>query len=415
MKVVETMVQIPLDLEKIRLDFPILHTTVNGKPLVYFDNGATTQKPLAVTRAIETYYNTYNSNVHRGVHTLSQKATIAYEESRTTVAGFINAKPEELIFTKGTTDAINLLAYTFGKQFIKEGDEIIISAMEHHSNIVPWQLCCEDRKAVLKVVPINDKGELEMGEYEKMLSDKTKLVAITYVSNTLGTVNPVKDIIALAHARNIPVMLDAAQAVQHIAIDVKELDVDFMAFSGHKLYGPTGIGALYGKESWLEQLPPYQGGGDMIKTVSFDKTVYADPPLRFEAGTPNIAGAIGMAAGVKYLIGIGLDKIATTERVLTEYALEQLSSIDGLRLIGTAEHRGPTFSFIIGNSHPTDVGELLDMQGIAVRTGHHCTQPLMDLFCIPGTARASLSFYNTPEEIDRLVDGIHKAMKLLKK
>lgn len=409
------MVQIPLDLEKIRLDFPILHTTVNGKPLVYFDNGATTQKPLAVTRAIETYYNTYNSNVHRGVHTLSQKATIAYEESRTTVAGFINAKPEELIFTKGTTDAINLLAYTFGKQFIKEGDEIIISAMEHHSNIVPWQLCCEDRKAVLKVVPINDKGELEMGEYEKMLSDKTKLVAITYVSNTLGTVNPVKDIIALAHARNIPVMLDAAQAVQHIAIDVKELDVDFMAFSGHKLYGPTGIGALYGKESWLEQLPPYQGGGDMIKTVSFDKTVYADPPLRFEAGTPNIAGAIGMAAGVKYLIGIGLDKIATTERVLTEYALEQLSSIDGLRLIGTAEHRGPTFSFIIGNSHPTDVGELLDMQGIAVRTGHHCTQPLMDLFCIPGTARASLSFYNTPEEIDRLVDGIHKAMKLLKK
>jgi cysteine desulfurase/selenocysteine lyase len=415
MKVVETMVQIPLDLEQIRLDFPILHTTVNGKPLVYFDNGATTQKPLAVTRAIETYYHTYNSNVHRGVHTLSQKATIAYEESRTTVAGFINAKPEELIFTKGTTDAINLLAYTYGKQFIKEGDEIIISAMEHHSNIVPWQLCCEDRKAILKVVPINERGELKMDEYEKMLSDKTKLVAIAYVSNTLGTINPVKDIIALAHARNIPVMLDAAQAVQHIAIDVKELDVDFMAFSGHKLYGPTGIGALYGKESWLEQLPPYQGGGDMIKTVSFNKTVYADPPLRFEAGTPNIAGAIGMAAGVKYLIGIGLDKIATTERLLTEYALEQLSAIDGLRLIGTAEHRGPTFSFIIGNTHPTDVGELLDMQGIAVRTGHHCTQPLMDQFCIPGTARASLSFYNTPEEIDRLVAGIHKAMTLLKK
>lgn len=415
MKVAETMVQIPLDIEKIRLDFPILHTTVNGKPLVYFDNGATTQKPLAVTRALETYYNTYNSNVHRGVHTLSQKATMAYEEARTTVAGFINAKPEELIFTKGTTDAINLLAYTFGKQFIKEGDEIIISAMEHHSNIVPWQLCCEDRKAILKVVPINEKGELLMDEYEKLLSDKTKLVAVTYVSNTLGSVNPVRDIIQLAHARNIPVMLDAAQAVQHIAIDVKELDVDFLAFSGHKLYGPTGIGALYGKESWLEKLPPYQGGGDMIKTVSFDKTVYADPPLRFEAGTPNIAGAIGMAAGVKYLQSIGLDKIAETERILAEYALERLTAIDGLRLIGMAEHRGPTFSFVIGSSHPTDVGELLDQQGIAVRTGHHCTQPLMDWYCIPGTARASLSFYNTPEEIDRLVDGIHKAMKLLKR
>ncbi|UYQ95969.1 cysteine desulfurase [Chitinophaga horti] len=404
-----------MDIEKIRLDFPILHTTVNGKPLVYFDNGATTQKPLAVTRAIETYYNTYNSNVHRGVHTLSQKATMAYEEARTTVAGFINAQPEELIFTKGTTDAINLLAYTFGKKFIKEGDEIIISAMEHHSNIVPWQLCCEERKAVLKVVPINENGELLMDEFERMLSDKTKLVAITYVSNTMGTINPVRDIIRLAHARKVPVMLDAAQAVQHIAVDVKELDVDFMAFSGHKLYGPTGIGALYGKLSWLEQLPPYQGGGDMIKTVSFDKTVYADPPLRFEAGTPNIAGAIGMAAGVKYIIGIGLDKIATTERILTEYALERLSSIDGLRLIGMAEHRGPTFSFVIGNSHPTDVGELLDQQGIAVRTGHHCTQPLMDRYCIPGTARASLSFYNTPEEIERLVDGINKAMKLLKR
>ena len=403
-----------LDIEKIRKDFPILQTKVYGHPLVYLDNAATTQKPLSVIRAMDDYYKEYNSNVHRGVHFLSQKATDAFEVVRRKVQAYINAKHEyEVLFTKGTTEGINLVASSFGKRFVNAGDSVIISSLEHHSNIVPWQMMCEERGATLKVIPINSKGELLMESLDSLLDETIKIVAVNYVSNSLGTVNPVKEIIEKAHAFNIPVLIDAAQAIQHMDIDVQELDVDFLAFSGHKIYGPTGIGVLYGKEKWLNEMPPYQGGGEMIKTVTFEKTIYNVLPFKFEAGTPNIAEAIGLGAAIDYINHLGLDAIRSTEQQLINYALDALRTIDELRFIGEAEDRAASISFLITNHHPFDVGELLDKQGIAVRTGHHCTEPLMNIFKIPGTVRASFAFYNTEEEVDKLIKGIKKAVTLL--
>jgi cysteine desulfurase/selenocysteine lyase len=403
-----------LDIKKIRKDFPLLQTKVYGKPLVYLDNSATTQKPEMVLKAMDDYYRTYNSNVHRGVHFLSQKATDAYEVARKKVTEYINAAHEhEVIFTRSTTDGINLVAYSYGKKFVTEGDSVIISAMEHHSNIVPWQMMCEERGATLKVIPMNEKGELLLDEFEKLLDETVKIISLTYVSNSLGTINPVKEIILKAHQHNIPVLIDAAQAIQHLGIDVQDLDADFVVFSGHKMYAPTGIGILYGKEKWLNAMPPYQGGGDMIKTVTFKKTTYNDLPFKFEAGTPDITEAIGLGAAIDYINSIGLKKMQEREHHLFAYAHEQLSTINELRFIGEAKNKTASISFLIGNLHPFDVGEILDKQSIAVRTGHHCTQPVMDFFNIPGTVRASLAFYNTEEEIDKLVTGIKKAITLL--
>lgn len=403
-----------LDIEKIRKDFPILDRKVYGKPLVYFDNGATAQKPWAVIKGIEDYYTQLNSNVHRGVHHLSQLATDAYEASRRKIQAFLNAKHEhEVIFTKGTTDAINLVAYSYGKQFVKAGDTVLISAMEHHSNIVPWQIMCEDRGAQLQVIPINDKGELLMDEFAGLLHDRVKLISVAYVSNTLGTINPVKEIIEQAHRHKIPVLLDAAQAVQHIPIDVQELDVDFLVFSGHKIYGPTGIGILYGKEELLNQLPPYQGGGSMIKQVTFARTTYHDLPFRFEAGTPNIEACINLGTAIDYVTNLGLTAIQQYEHELLDYLTEKLLAIDKLRIIGTAAEKSGVVSFIVEGVHPYDVGVLLDKLGIAVRTGHHCTQPLMEFFGIPGTVRVSLAFYNTKAEIDQLAAGVTRAITML--
>ena len=404
-----------LDIERIRKDFPLLDQKVFGQPLVYLDNAATTQKPLLVLDTLENYYREYNSNVHRGVHHLSQVATESYEAARKRVCEFINAKSSnEIIFTRGTTEGINLVAYSFGKKYIREGDVVLISAMEHHSNIVPWQIVCEDRNAILKVIPMNEKGELLMDEFEKLVENNpVKIIAVTYVSNSLGTVNPVEDIIALAHKNNIPVLLDAAQAIQHLPLDVQKLDVDFISFSGHKVYGPTGIGILYGKEKWLNEMPPYQGGGDMIKTVTFEKTLYNELPYKFEAGTPDVSGAIGLAAALDYVSSIGIDKIAEAEHELLVHGTEALSSVKNLRFIGEAKNKSAAISFFIDGCHPFDVGEILDKQGIAVRTGHHCTQPVMDFFKIPGTVRASLSFYNTKEELDKLVVGVERAVKVL--
>jgi cysteine desulfurase/selenocysteine lyase len=404
------------DVESVRKDFPLLQqASVYGIPLVYLDNAATTQKPQVVLDTLEQYYTGYNSNVHRGVHQLSQQATEAYEQARKTVAAYINAAhSKEIIFTKGTTDGINLVASSFGRKYLQAGDVVLISAMEHHSNIVPWQIICEEKGAELKVIPINERGELRMDAFSKLLDDKVKIVAVTYVSNTLGTVNPVREIIAQAHARNIPVLLDAAQGIQHIAIDVQELQPDFLAFSGHKIYGPTGIGVLYGKEEWLEKMPPYQGGGDMIKTVTFAKTIYNELPYKFEAGTPHISGAIGLEAALNYVKQIGIDKIAHWEEQLQEYALQQLQQVEGIRFIGQAAHRAASISFLVDEIHPYDLGELLDKQGVAVRTGHHCTEPLMDLFKIPGTVRASLSVYNTFEDIDKLVAAVNRGASMLR-
>ena len=403
-----------LDIEKIRKDFPLLQTKVYGKPLVYLDNGATTQKPELVLKAMDDYYRTYNSNVHRGVHFLSQKATDAYEIVRKKVTSYINAEHEhEVIFTRSTTDGINLVAYSYGKKFVHQGDSVMISAMEHHSNIVPWQMMCEDRGANLKVIPMNDRGELLMEEFENLLDETVKIISLTYVSNSLGTINPIKEIIAKAHEYGIPVLIDAAQAIQHLGVDVQALDADFVVFSGHKMYAPTGIGILYGKEKWLNAMPPYQGGGDMIKTVTFKKTTYNDLPFKFEAGTPDITEAIGLGAAIDYINNIGLKKMQEREHHLFAYAHEELRTIDELRFIGEAKNKTASISFLIGNLHPFDVGEILDKQSIAVRTGHHCTQPVMDFFNIPGTVRASLAFYNTEEEIDKLVAGIKKAITLL--
>ena len=410
-----------LDIQKIRKDFPILEQTVYGHPLVYLDNAATTQKPIAVLAAMDEYYNTINSNVHRGVHHLSQLATDAYEDGRRKVAEYINARhTHEVIFTRGTTEAINLVAATFGKKFLNAGDAILVSGMEHHSNIVPWQMVAEERGAFLKVIPIDENGELILDELEGLL-DGVKIVTFNYVSNALGTINPVAEIVAAAHRRGIPVLLDAAQAVQHMAVDVQKLDVDFLAFSSHKLYGPTGIGILYGKEEWLNQLPPYQGGGEMIKTVTFEKTTYNDLPYKFEAGTPDMAGAIGLGAAIDYVRSLGIENIQRAEHELMEYALAAVGEVEGLRFIGgnadatriDASRRAGVISFLVGNIHPFDMGELLDKQGIAVRTGHHCAQPVMDRYCIPGTVRASMAVYTSREDIDRLVVGIRKAAKML--
>ena len=410
-----TIKETALDIERIRLDFPILSTTVFGHPLVYLDNAATTQKPEAVLHAMDDYYHTINSNVHRGVHHLSQLATDAYEGSRQKIADFINARhSHEIIFTRGTTEAINLIAATFAKKFLKAGDSILVSAVEHHSNIVPWQMVCEEKGAALKVIPVDDNGDLVLDELPRLL-DGVKLVAFNYVSNSLGGINPVKEIVSAAHSRGIPVLLDAAQAVQHMEVDVQNLDVDFLAFSSHKLYGPTGFGVLYGKEEWLDQLPPYQGGGEMIKTVTFEKTTYNDLPYKFEAGTPDMAGAIGLAAAIDYILGLGLRNVQKAEHSLMTYALDTLREIQDFRLVGKSDaaNRAGVISFLVGEIHPFDLGEILDKQGIAVRTGHHCAQPVMDRYCIPGTVRASLAVYNNRTDIDRLAAGIRKAAKLL--
>jgi len=409
------MKKIELNISQIRKDFPILKREVNGKPLVYFDNGATSQKPQVVIDAITNYYTNENSNIHRGIHTLSQEATDAYEKARTTVQQFINAKHNhEIIFTSGTTGSINLVASSFGKKYIQAGDEIIISTMEHHSNIVPWQMLCEEKGAVLKVIPINDKGELLLEEFKKLLSSKTKMVAITHVSNTLGTINPVKEIIKLAKAVGAFVLIDGAQAVPHTKVDVQALDCDFYAFSGHKMFGPTGVGILYGKESILNELPPYQGGGDMIKTVTFEKTTYNELPHKFEAGTPNIVGGIGLGVAINYMNSIGIDNIEAYEHELLAYATEQIKQIEGVRIIGEAQNKASVLSFLVDGTHPTDIGMIIDKLGIAIRTGHHCTEPLMNRFNIPGTARASFAFYNTKEEIDTFILALERALKMLK-
>jgi cysteine desulfurase/selenocysteine lyase len=401
-------------IEKIREDFPILKRQVNGRPLIYLDNGATTQKPQSVIDAINHYYEDYNSNIHRGVHHLSQLATDAYEVSRAKIRSFINAEKEaEVIFTSGTTGGINLVAHSYGAKFVHEGDEVIISEMEHHSNIVPWQLLCETKGATLKVIPMDDRGVLDMEAFQNLLTKRTKIVAVTYVSNSLGTINPISFIIESAHALGVPVLVDAAQAIHHLPVDVQALDVDFLVFSGHKMYGPTGVGILYGKEKWLEAMPPYQGGGDMIKHVTFAKTTYNDLPFKFEAGTPNIEGGIVLGYAVDYLEQVGLEAIAAYEHEVLTYATERLLEIDGLRIIGTSPDKSGVISFLLGEVHPYDVGVILDKLGVAVRTGHHCTQPIMDKWQIPGTVRASLGLYNTKEDIDVLVAAVRKAGEML--
>ena len=401
------------NVDLVREDFPILKQTVNGKPLVYLDNAATSQKPQSVIDALVSYYSTENSNVHRGVHTLSQQATDDYEGARSKIKRFINASDErEIIFVRGTTEGINLVAQSFGRQHLHEGDEIVISAMEHHSNIVPWQMLCEERGARLRVVPINDAGELLLDEYESMLGPRTKLVSMVHVSNALGTINPAKQIVDIAHSRGIPVLLDGAQAVPHGSVDVRGLDCDFYAFSGHKVYGPTGIGVLYGKADLLEAMPPYQGGGEMIKSVTFEKTIYNTLPHKFEAGTPNIAGSIGLGAAIDYVTSLGMDRIRSYERELLEYGTECLNGLSNVRLIGTAREKSSVLSFVMEGVHPHDIGTILDSEGVAVRTGHHCAQPVMDRFGVPATARASLAFYNTKEEIDALVKAIDQVIEV---
>lgn len=401
------------DVYKIREDFPILKQKVNGKPLVYLDNAATSQKPQAVLDALLHYYTEDNSNVHRGVHELSQRATKSYEDVRAKVQHFLNARESrEIIYVRGTTEAINLVAMTYGRKNIGAGDEIIITAMEHHSNIVPWQLLCEEKGAALRVAPINDSGELVIEEFEKLLNPRTKFVAVAHVSNALGTINPVRRIVELAHRSNAPVLIDGAQAAPHIKIDVQALDCDFYTLSSHKIFGPTGVGVLYGKAALLEAMPPYQGGGDMISSVTFEKTLYNVIPYKFEAGTPNIAGVIGLGAGIDYVNRVGIANIAAYEHELLNYATEQLTKIQGLRIIGTAREKAAVISFVLEGVHPHDAGTILDQEGIAVRTGHHCAQPVMNRFGISATTRASLAFYNTREEVDALVEGIKKVQAI---
>ncbi len=402
-----------MDITKIRADFPILSREVYGKPLIYFDNGATTQKPRCVVDAIVDEYYSVNANVHRGVHFLSQQATELHEGSRETVRRFINARTSaEVIFTRGTTEAINLLAFSFGEEFMKEGDEVIISTMEHHSNIVPWQLLAARKGISIKVIPMNDRGELLLDEYEKLFSDRTRIVSIAHISNVLGTINPVKEMIATAHAHGVPVLVDGAQSIPHMQVDVQDLDVDFFAFSGHKVYGPTGVGVLYGKEEWLDKLPPYQGGGEMIQSVSFEKTTFNELPFKFEAGTPDYIGTTGLAKALDYVSAIGLEQIAAHEHELTIYAMQRLGEIEGMRFLGEAAHKSSVISFLVGNIHPFDMGTLLDRLGIAVRTGHHCAEPLMRRLGIEGTVRASFAMYNTKEEIDALVAGVDRVRKM---
>ena len=402
-----------LNIDNIRAQFPALHQEVHGYPLVYLDNGATTQKPQVVIDAIQQYYAEQNSNIHRGVHYLSQLATDAYEASRTCIQKHLNAKhTHEIIFTRGITEAINLVAHGF-RSLLNTGDEVIISAMEQHSNIVPWQMACDATGAKLQIIPMDENGVLKMDVFHSLLSEKTKMVAINHISNALGTINPIKEMIDASHRVGAAVLIDGAQAAPHISIDVQELDADFYCISGHKMYAPTGIGALYGKEVWLNKIPPYQGGGEMIATVSFEKTTYADLPHKFEAGTPNIAGGIAFKAAIDWLNETGLENIAKYESNLLKYTIERLSEINGFRLIGNAPEKAGVISFIINNLHPYDIGMILDKLGVAVRTGHHCAQPVMDSFCIPGTVRASLAIYNTKDDVDRLVEGVKKAKSML--
>lgn len=403
------------DINAVRADFPILKETIHDKPLVYLDNAATTQKPVQVIAAVDEYYRHYNSNIHRGVHTLSQKATEAYEGARKKIQTFINAATtKEIVFVRGATEAINLVAQSYGRPTLKPGDEIIISEMEHHSNIVPWQLLCEQTGAVLKIIPINDDGELIMEEYEKLLTPKTRIVSIVHISNALGTITPVKKIIGMAHEHDAVVLVDGAQAVAHTPVDVQALDCDFYVFSGHKIFGPTGTGVLYGKQELLEQMPPYQGGGDMIKMVTFEKTTYNVLPHKFEAGTPHIAGFIGLGVAIDYVINIGLENISTRETDLLHYATEATANIKELKLIGTAKEKASILSFVLEGIHPHDIGTILDHEGIAIRAGHHCAMPVMEHFKVPATARASIAFYNNRAEIDQLILGIHKCLEIFR-
>lgn len=402
-----------LNIDQIRDDFPILSRTVYGKPLVYLDNGATTQKPRAVVDAITEEYYSVNANVHRGVHFLSQRATELHEASRETVRRFINARStNEIVFTRGTTESINLLAYSYGEACMKAGDEVILSTMEHHSNIVPWQLLQARKGIVLKVIPMNDRGELLLDAYEKLFTERTRLVCVAHVSNVLGTVNPVKDMARTAHSHGVPILIDGAQSIPHMPVDVQELDADFYVFSGHKVYGPTGVGVLYGKEDWLDRLPPYQGGGEMIQHVSFERTTFNELPFKFEAGTPDYIGTTGLARALDYVTALGMDRIAAYEHDLTEYATRQLKQVPGMRIFGEAPEKGSVISFLVGNIHHFDMGTLLDRLGIAVRTGHHCAQPLMQRLGIEGTVRASFGLYNTREEVDALVAGVERVSRM---
>jgi len=407
--------KVKFNVESIRSEFPVLHQEINGKPLAYFDNAATTQKPKSVIEALDNYYQGYNANIHRGIHTLAEKATKAFEQTRKTVANFINAESsDQIIFTKGTTEGINLVASTYGRQVLTPGDEIIISGLEHHSNIVPWQLIAEERQAHIKVIPVKENGELDLEGYKKLLTAKTKIVAVNHASNILGTINPIKKIIDEAHKVDAKVLIDGAQASAHVEIDVQDLDCDFYAISAHKVYGPTGTGALYGKRELLESMPPYQGGGEMIKDVSFEKTTYNHIPYKFEAGTPNIADVIGFDAAIQFVENTGKAEMASYENMLLEYATDQLSEIEGLKIYGSSTNKVSVVSFLIEDIHPFDIGQMLDARGVAVRTGHHCTQPLMDRYGIEGTVRASFAVYNTVEEIDRMVEGIKRIVKFMK-
>ena len=401
------------DINKVREDFPILSRQIYGKPLVYFDNGATTQKPLCVLDAMRNEYLNVNANVHRGVHYLSQQATDLHEAARETVRKFINApKVEEVIFTRGTTESLNLVVSSFGDRFLSEGDEVIVSVMEHHSNIVPWQLLAAKKGIAIKVIPMTDEGDVIMEEYEKLFNEKTRIVSITQVSNVLGTINPVKEMIRIAHEHEVPVMVDGAQSTPHMKVDVQDLDCDFFAFSGHKIYGPTGIGVLYGKEKWLDDMPPYQGGGEMIESVSFEKTTFEKLPFKFEAGTPDYVATHGLATALNYVTELGLDNIFAHEQELTRYAMEQMKEIPGMRLFGTSQHKDAVISFLVGDIHHLDMGTLLDRLGIAVRTGHHCAEPLMHRLGISGTVRASFALYNTKEEVDALIVGIKRVSQM---
>lgn len=413
-KILEEKIYDEFNVMKLREQFPILNQTVNGKPLIYLDNAATNQKPLSVINSISGYYETINSNVHRGLHTLSERATEAYEGSREKVREFINAKStNEIVFVRGTTEGVNLVASTFGKVNVKEGDEIIVTEMEHHSNLVPWQNLCREKNAVLKYIPVNDEGELILDGLKNLITEKTKIISVVYISNTLGTINPVKKIIETAHSHNVPVMLDAAQAAPHLKIDVQDLDCDFLAFSGHKIYGPTGIGVLYAKEKFLEEMPPYQFGGEMIKSVSYEQTVYNDLPYKFEAGTPNISGAISIGAAIDFINSTGLDVIADQEKKLFDHAMKRMKELGGIRFIGTAKEKASVISFLLEGIHPYDTGSILDNLGIAVRTGFHCTQPLIEQrYKLPGTVRASFAVYNTMEEIDIFAEGLKKVKQM---
>lgn len=411
----QTSTHTATDIDHLRKDFPLLEQQMNGQPIVFLDSAASSQKPSCVIERMDHYYRHEHANVHRGVYQLSQAATTAFEEAREAVRGFINARSQkEVIFVRGATEAINLVANCYGRQFIQPGDAVLITAMEHHSNIVPWQMACEAQGAELRVAPVNEAGELVLEELYALLDERVKMLALVHISNTLGTINPVADIIARAHELGVPVLVDGSQAIPHLPVDVQALDADFYVFSSHKMFGPTGVGVLYGKEEWLEQMPPYQGGGEMIKTVTFEKTTYNELPHKFEAGTPDIAGVIGMGEAVRYMQRIGHEAIQAQEHELLAYATERLSPIPGLRIIGTAQEKTSVISFLVDGTHPYDLGALLDQQGIAVRTGHHCTQPLMDRYGIPGTVRASFAFYNNKADIDRLIAGVERAVRMLR-